>query len=83
MRPEPLHMRFAFPPQAYTQLHSGKCARSDNNLDHGVGGAELHLINNFPLVCRPLVFGHFGEFNDGLMKLVKSISESVAKQHHR
>ena len=29
------------------------------------------------------IFGHFGEFNDGLMKLVKSISESEAKQHHR
>ena len=82
MRPEPLHMRFAFPPQAYTQLHSGKCARSDNNLDHGVGGAELHLINNFPLVC-PLVFGHFGEFNDGLLQLADDISKSAAYQHHR
>ena len=27
--------------------------------------------------------GHFGGFNDGLLKLVDDISKSVAKQHHR
>jgi hypothetical protein len=70
-------------PCPHALLASGKCARSDNNLDHGVGGGELHLINNFPLVC-PLVFGHFGEFNDdGLLQLADDISKSVAYQHHR
>jgi hypothetical protein len=29
------------------------------------------------------VFGHFGEFNDGLIKLVSDISRSIAHQHHR
>ena len=47
-----------------------------------MGGGEVHLLAKFRIV-NALVFGHFGEFNDGLMKLVKSISESVAKQHHR
>ena len=32
---------------------------------------------------QALVFGHFGEFNDGLLKLADDISKSVAKQHHR
>lgn len=61
---------------------SGSCARSDNDLDHNVGGGERHLIDNFGHV-RALVFGHFGEFNDGLLKLADDISKSVAHQHHR
>ena len=32
---------------------------------------------------RALVFGQFGEFNDGLLKLADDISKSVAHQHHR
>ena len=32
---------------------------------------------------RALVFGHFGEFNDGLIKLASDISRSIAHQHHR
>ena len=32
---------------------------------------------------QALVFGHFGEFNDGLLALADAISKSVAKQHHR
>ena len=34
-------------------------------------------------VVRALVFGHFGEFNDGLIKLASDISRSIAHQHHR
>ena len=34
-------------------------------------------------IVQALVFGHFGEFNDGLLKLADAISKSVAKQHHR
>ena len=67
-------------PHGYTQ--GGRCARSDNNLDHGVGGGERHLISKYGIV-QALVFGHFGEFNDGLLKLADAISKSVAKQHHR
>ena len=74
--------RAAGTPFARALLASGKCALSDNHLEHGEGGGELHLINNFPLV-RPLVFGHFGEFNDGLLTLADDISKSVAYQHHR
>ena len=58
------------------------CARSDNDLDHGVGGGERHLRDKYGQV-KALVFGHFGEFNDGLLKLADDISKSVAKQHHR
>ena len=58
------------------------CARSDNDLDHGVGGGERHLRDKYGHV-KALVFGHFGEFNDGLLKLADDISKSVAKQHHR
>ena len=29
------------------------------------------------------MFGHFGEFNDGLIKLASDISRSIAHQHHR
>jgi hypothetical protein len=32
---------------------------------------------------RALVFGHFGEFNDGLLGLANDISVSIAHQHHR
>ena len=74
--------RAAGTPCPHALLESRKCARGDNNLPHGVGGGEAHLLAKFGIV-NALVFGHFGEFNDGLMKLVKSISESVAKQHHR
>ena len=74
--------RAAGTPCPHALLASRKCARGDNNLPHGVGGGEAHLLAKFGIV-NALVFGHFGEFNDGLMKLVKSISESVAKQHHR
>ena len=29
------------------------------------------------------MFGHFGEFNDGLLGLANDISVSIAHQHHR
>ena len=58
------------------------CACSDNNLLHSVGGGEQHLRDKFRIV-RALVFGHFGEFNDGLIKLASDISRSIAHQHHR
>ena len=61
---------------------NGSCARSDNNLPHSVGGGEQHLRDKFGIV-RALVFGHFGEFNDGLIKLASDISRSIAHQHHR
>ena len=32
---------------------------------------------------RALVFGHFGELNDGLIKLASDISRSITHQHHR
>ena len=67
-------------PHAYTQ--SGSCARSDNDLDHTKGGGERHLLDKYGIV-QALVFGHFGEFNDGLLALADAISKSVAKQHHR
>ena len=41
----------------------------------------LHL-DTFGRV-RALVFGHFGEFNDGLLGLANDISVSIAHQHHR
>ena len=31
----------------------------------------------------PLVFGHFGEFNEELLEFIGKISESIAAQHHR
>ena len=46
------------------------------------GGGERHLIDKYGTV-RALVFGHFGEFNDGLLKLIGDISKSVSSQHHR
>ena len=61
---------------------NGSCARSDNNLPHSVGGGEQHLRDKFGIV-QALVFGHFGEFNDGLIKLASDISRSIAHQHHR
>jgi hypothetical protein len=63
-------------------LASRKCCRSDNDQGHTVGGGEAHLLQKYGLV-RALVFGHFGEFNDGLLQLADKISKSVAKQHHR
>ena len=74
--------RAAGTPCPHTLTQNGSCARSDNNLAHGVGGGERHLLNKYGHV-RALVFGHFGEFNDGLLKLADDISKSVAKQHHR
>jgi hypothetical protein len=63
-------------------LPSGSCARSDNDQPHGVGGGERHYLDTFGRV-RALVFGHFGEFNDGLLGLANDISVSIAHQHHR
>ena len=74
--------RAAGTPCPHTFTQRGSCARSDNDLDHGVGGGERHLRDKYGHV-KALVFGHFGEFNDGLLKLADDISKSVAKQHHR
>ena len=52
---------------------NGSCARSDNDLDNGIGGGERHLLDKYGHV-KALVFGHFGEFNDGLLKLADDIS---------
>ena len=60
--------RAAGTPCPHALLASRKCARGDNNLPHGVGGGEAHLLAKFRIV-NALVFGHFGEVNDGLMKL--------------
>ena len=46
------------------------------------GGGERHYLDTFGRV-RALVFGHFGEFNDGLLGLANDISVSIAHQHHR
>ena len=66
----------------HTRTQNDSCARRDSNLAHGVGGGEHHILDKYGHV-RALVFGHFGEFNDGLLKLADAISKSVAKQHHR
>ena len=45
-------------------------------------GSSTHYLDTFGRV-RALVFGHFGEFNDGLLGLAKDISVSISHQHHR
>ena len=63
---------------------AGHCSRGGAHLHtrHTVGGAEEHLNNKWGPVV-PLVFGHFGEFNEELLEFIGKISESIAAQHHR
>ena len=59
----------------------GKCSYG-NGVVHAVGGGERHLVEEFGTV-QPLIFGHFGELNDGFTKLCGDIARSIAFQHHR
>ena len=60
-------------PCHHALTQNGSCARSDNNLAHGLGGGERHLLNKYGHV-QALVFGHFGELSSNHAKLLCALT---------
>ena len=63
------------------KTNKGICSKAADTV-HAVGRAEQHLLDSYDRVM-PLVFGHFGEFNDTLLELIKAMATQAAELHHR
>jgi hypothetical protein len=61
--------RAAGTPCPHTLTQRGSCARSDNDLDHGVGGGERHLRDKYGQV-KALVFA-FRQLSRSLKRRVQ------------